>query len=86
MYKIEMTKLARKSYYELPEKVRQSIRVKLERLSESPFASNNNVKRLQGMDHCYRLRIGDFRVLYGVYDDILVIEIIKIAHRKEVYK
>lgn len=46
----------------------------------------NNSKKLKGTTNNYRLRIGDFRVIYSIYQNTLIIEIIKIAHRKDIYK
>ncbi|HAN17181.1 MAG TPA: type II toxin-antitoxin system RelE/ParE family toxin [Bacteroidales bacterium] len=43
-------------------------------------------KKLKGSDKDYRVRIGDYRILYSVYDNVLIVEVIKIAHRKDVYK
>jgi mRNA interferase RelE/StbE len=42
-----------------------------------------NIKRLQGADIGYRLRMGDYRVLFDVRGDIILIQ--KVGHRKDVY-
>ncbi len=43
-------------------------------------------KKLVGnMSNFYRLRVGDYRIVYEIIEDIVTIEIIKVAHRKEVY-
>lgn len=43
-------------------------------------------KKLAGRDAAYRLRVGDYRVVYTVSDREVVVEIIKIGHRREVYR
>ncbi len=86
MYNIQLSKIARKTYLKLPVNVRANIYEKLLILAESPLALNNNVKKLQGVDNAYRLRVGDWRVIYSLYHDQLIIEVIKIGHRKEVYR
>ena len=86
MYKIELTRSARKAYIKLPTKLRLSIYEKLQRLAMSPFDSTQDIKKLQGVEECYRLRHGDYRILYRIDNQVLVIEVIKIAHRKEVYQ
>ena len=86
MYKIELTRTARKEYLKLPSKIRLSIHEKLQELAKSPFDSHQNIKALQGIQGCYRLRVGDYRVIYRLHNKILLIEIIKIGHRKEVYQ
>ncbi len=46
----------------------------------------NACKKLAGRDASYRFRIGDYRIVYTVNDREIVIEIIKIGHRREVYR
>ena len=43
-------------------------------------------KKLAGRDAAYRLRVGDYRIVYTVSDSEIVVEIIKIGHRREVYR
>lgn len=86
MYKIEVTKTARKAYLKLPDKIRKSIHDKLMLLAQAPYASYHDVKPLQGIEDCYRLRVGDWRVIYRLHNKIFIVEVIKIAHRKEVYR
>ena len=42
--------------------------------------------KLTGSDYAYRIRIGDYRVIYEIYDSILTVEVIKAAHRKNIYR
>ncbi len=42
--------------------------------------------KLKGSEHAYRLRVGNYRVIYEVFDDEIIIEIVKVAHRREVYR
>lgn len=46
----------------------------------------NGVKKLQGDDNSYRLRVGDYRVIYEVVDNVLIVTVIKIGHRSDIYK
>ena len=57
---------------------------KLLELAKNPYAKNNNVKALQGVEG-YRLRVGDWRVLYEIKDDELVIVVIKVRPRGGAY-
>ena len=43
-------------------------------------------KKLAGRDAAYRLRVGDYRIVYTVDDQEIIVEIIKIGHRREVYR
>lgn len=56
----------------------------VELLSHTPFPANS--KKYLGTNHTYRIRIQDYRVIYSVLSGILTIEVIKVAHRKNVYR
>ena len=43
-------------------------------------------KKLFTLENHYRIRIGDYRLIYSISDDKLIIEIIRIGHRKDIYK
>jgi mRNA interferase RelE/StbE len=59
---------------------------KLKILSVNPESLSNNIKKLKGKyREYYRLRIGDYRVIYSQENDSLVIIIIRVGHRKEIY-
>ncbi len=53
-------------------------------LADNPYPQG--VKKLAGFDRTFRIRVGDYRVLYDIYENRLVIEIIRIRHRKDVYR
>lgn len=86
MYEIELSRQARKVYLKLPETIRTMIYKKLKELAESPYFNHCDVKKLHGIPDCYRLRVKNWRILYKIYNDTLLIEVIKIGHRKEVYQ
>lgn len=69
----------------MPRNVAVLIRQKLERLAADPYAPNMNAIKLQNRDG-YRLRIGDWRVIYEMQDNRLIILVVKIAGRGEVYR
>jgi len=53
-------------------------------LADNPFPSG--VRKLRGTEHTYRMRVGDDRVLYEVYHQSVQIPIIRVKHRKDVYR
>jgi len=61
------------------------IRDKLRLLATDPYAPNNNVKKLQGREG-YRMRVGDWRVIYEIRDDQLIILVLDIGPRGEIYR
>ncbi len=68
----------------MPRTVAVVIRSKINVLALDPFAANNNVKKLKGSDD-YRLRVGDWRVVYSLENDAFIIKIVCIAPRGGVY-
>ena len=53
-------------------------------MAENPFPSG--ITKLEGEDGLYRLRVGDYRVLYQVQGKVLVVLIVGVGHRREVYR
>ena len=49
-------------------------------------SAKKELKKILGTEHIYRIRVGNYRVIYSVVNDELVIEVIRVRHRKEVYK
>ena len=85
MYRIIFAKGAQKALLRLPKNMAALLRQKLELLAADPYAPNTNAMKLQNRSG-YRLRIGDWRVIYEIQNDELVILVLKIAQRGEVYR
>ncbi|CUS05007.2 Addiction module toxin, RelE/StbE family [Candidatus Promineifilum breve] len=85
MYQVSFSKEAQKALLKLPRPLALKIREKLTAVARDPYAQHNNVSKLQNRPG-YRLRIGDWRVIYEIRGDELVILVVKIAPRGEVYR
>jgi mRNA interferase RelE/StbE len=85
VYKIIFKKEAAKSLNKLPSNVAKTIYEKISVIAANPYAEHPNAKKLQGRD-AYRLRVGDWRVIYEIQNDQLVILVLKVAPRGEVYR
>lgn len=85
MYKIIYTAQAAKSLLRMPRNIAKLIREKLEQVAVDPYSAIPNAKKLQGRPG-YRLRVGDWRVIYEINTDEVVIIVLKIAPRSEVYR
>ncbi|MFA5479186.1 MAG: type II toxin-antitoxin system RelE/ParE family toxin, partial [Candidatus Muiribacteriota bacterium] len=87
MYKIEFTKESIKQLKKFPVNIQRKILNKIEILSKSDnFHEISNVRRLTGdLKEYYRLRVGDFRVVFKNINGVLII-IITILPRGQVYK
>jgi mRNA interferase RelE/StbE len=82
-YSIEFKKSATKELNSLLNKEIKKILNTINQLIENPRPINS--KKLSATER-YRLRVGDYRILYEIIDQRLIIYIIKIAHRKDVYR
>lgn len=83
-YRVEFTRAAIKQLDALPHNVQNRIQAKLATLATNPRPSG--VVKMQGETDIYRLRIGDYRALYTTQDDVLIVLVLKIGHRREVYR
>ena len=85
MFSIEYSKAARKALKTMPRNVAKLIMEKIEKLAADPLAPNNNIKKLTNHPG-YRLRVGDWRVVYTVHEQALLIIVVRIAPRGGVYQ
>ncbi len=79
--KIEIRKQAIKDLKSISEPFKSTLHNKILRLKDFPNVPNT--KRLTNFEPAYRLRVGDYRVLFDVVDDIVVIG--RVLHRKKSY-
>lgn len=84
MYSIVFSRDARKFIGKQAPKTQQRIRDALLQLAEDPFA-NRQVKRLKGAQDILRLRVGDFRIVFSVEEEQLMILVIAIGSRGDIY-
>lgn len=83
-YSIVFTRSARKELEGLPETIQIRVLSRIEQLSTNPRPTG--VRKLVGWQSLGRLRIGEYRVIYGVYDERKLVDIICIRHRKDAYR
>jgi len=83
-YDVILAPPAEKSLDRLPRKQRVRILDALEELRDDPRPPG--VKKLKGADNLWRFRVGDYRVVYTIRDDELVVLVVRVAHRKDVYR
>lgn len=83
-YKIVFKASARKELRKLPQIAYVTIKNSIDALARNPRPVG--VRKIVGGNNQWRLRIGVYRVIYTIIDNQLIIEIIRIAHRKDVYK
>ena len=83
-YSIEWKSSAKKELRRLPKKVINNIISAIEKLPHNLHPAGS--KKLIGTEHIYRQRIGDYRIVYSIESNRLVIEIVRVGHRKDVYR
>jgi mRNA interferase RelE/StbE len=83
-YKIVISKSAEKEISKLPVKEILKIRETILNLADNPRPFG--VKKLEGFDDFYRIKKGNYRIIYTIEDDILTVEVLKVGNRKDVYK
>lgn len=83
MHSIEYTREARKTLARMPRNVREVVMSKIDGLARDPFGAAN-VKKLVGQP-AYRLRVGDWRVIYDVDSGRIVVRVLRIGPRGGVY-
>jgi mRNA interferase RelE/StbE len=83
MYRVVLTRAAQKQLDDLPDDIAARITARLENLAADPRPAD--VKKLKGREG-WRIRVGDYRVLYTIQDNVLLILVVRIAHRRDVYR
>lgn len=83
-YQVELSHRAVKQFLNLGVTVRDRIRAKIDALAEDPRP--RGCEKLEGMKASYRVRVGDYRIVYAVSDELRTVEIVRIANRRDVYR
>ena len=81
-YRVEFTTAAAREIHKLPRRVRDRLLDAIEDLVDDPRP--HTAKELVGQT-AWRIRVGDYRVIYDVFDDALTVTIVRAAHRREAY-
>jgi mRNA interferase RelE/StbE len=83
-YSVELSPAAARQLRKLEGTVRKRVLKALASLADDPRPSG--VKALVGVPHALRLRVGDYRIVYEVHDGRLVVLVLALGHRREVYR
>lgn len=82
IYRIVVTRPAQKQLLKLPKEATDQLQAAIDMLATDPRPSG--VKKLKGREG-YRIRVGDYRVLYSIFDAVLLVEIVKVGQRGNFY-
>jgi mRNA interferase RelE/StbE len=83
-YKITVKASARKELEKIQKANRETLVNAINSLAENPRPPG--CKKLVNFDNHYRIRVGDYRVIYKIYDNELIVEVVKVGNRKDVYR
>ncbi|MBN1554212.1 MAG: type II toxin-antitoxin system RelE/ParE family toxin [Phycisphaerae bacterium] len=83
-YQIRIKSQAEKALAKIPNPHRRRIAQAIDALARTPRP--DGCKKLTGADDAYRIRVGDYRIVYEIMDKVLMVYIIRVAHRKDIYR
>ena len=83
-YSVEFRPAVLKRLKRLPRKDLRRIKKRIDDLSEN--LPNPATTKMKGSNSFHKIRMGDYRIIYEIHEDRLVILVVKIGHRKDVYK
>ena len=84
LYRVELAKRVQRDLRKLPVGLQERLVSRIEMLGDNPRP--RGVRKLAGEKNAYRIRVGDYRILYEIRDDVLVVIIVRIGHRSDVYR
>ena len=84
MYKLILKKSAVKEINSLPKRVLGNVVAVIDSLAENPRPEG--CTKLKGKEKLWRVRSGDYRIVYSIDDKVEIVEINRVRHRKDVYK
>ena len=83
-YRIEVKRSAAKALKKIPKAEQKRIADKIDSLAED--LPNPDTTKMEGNNPFHRIRVGDYRIIYDIQEDILLILVLKIGHRKDIYR
>ncbi|HYX16184.1 MAG TPA: type II toxin-antitoxin system RelE/ParE family toxin [Nostoc sp.] len=83
-YQIELSNKAAKQLKKLSADIRDKINEKIIELADNPRPSG--VVKLENTGNKYRIRVGNYRILYEIQDDVLIVKVVRVGHRRDVYR
>jgi mRNA interferase RelE/StbE len=84
VYQIVVSPAALKSLKSLPQNLKKRIDAKILALGKNPRPAD--AKFLHGQQALLRVRVGDYRIIYKIKDDRLLVLIVRVGHRKDIYR
>lgn len=83
-YRVELRSHALRDLRRLPDGVRALLAERIDALALNPRPAG--VEKLSGGERLYRVRMGDYRIVYEIQDSVLVVLVVRVGHRREIYR
>ena len=83
-YRIEISATAEKQLHKLPRDAQKRVVRSILRLEEEPRP--RGCRKLAGYEDVFRIRVGTYRVIYSIENETIVVVVLKVGHRKDVYR
>jgi mRNA interferase RelE/StbE len=83
-YTVDVARHAAKAIAILPRREQQRVRAAIDLLATDPRPPG--CVAMSGEAHAYRVRVGDYRIVYEVIDNRLLVHVVRVGHRRDVYR
>lgn len=83
-YKVAFTQRATREFNSLPRQAQVRLAPRIEALADEPRP--HGVRKLTAEEELYRIRVGDYRVIYTIRDDELLVLVVDVGNRREIYR
>ncbi|MBA2662863.1 MAG: type II toxin-antitoxin system RelE/ParE family toxin [Bradymonadaceae bacterium] len=82
-YTVELTKSAAREFKKLERAIQVRVAQAIDALKDEPRPEG--VRKLSGAENLWRVRVGDYRIIYSIEDDILLVTLVRVRHRRDAY-
>ena len=83
-YSVQLAPSAERDLAALDKPVQRRVAARIDALAENPRPAG--VAKLQGEANAWRIRVGDYRIVYQIQDEVLLILVVNVGHRREIYR
>jgi len=83
-YEVRFSSAAEWHISKLPRAILPLVVTRAEALADEPRP--HGVEKMSGEKNAYRVRVGDYRIIYEIHDAVLIVVVVRVGHRREVYR
>lgn len=83
-YSITFARAAERQFRNLTANVQARLQPRIDALADDPRP--RGVERLAGSESLYRIRVGDYRVIYAIDEEKLIVLVVRLGHRRDIYR